>query len=134
MLDPEGQEDEPRDAPPIRDETLDLDFATATLARDMSEDRHARKRWGTDRAGALRRPLDDLVAAATREQTRSLPGRCEALTGDRAGTFSVRLDKNYRLIFEPADDPIPLEPDGGIERARVTRIRILEVVDYHGST
>ncbi len=41
-----------------------------------------------------------------------LPGRCEELSGERAGTFSVRLDKNYRLIFGPAHEPIPSSRTG----------------------
>ncbi len=98
----------------------------------MSDDGRARKVWGAVRAASLRKRLDDLAAAGCLEDLRNLPGRCEELTGDRAGTFSVRLDKSFRLIFEPADDPIPRKPDGGIDRARVTRVRILEVVDYHG--
>ena len=37
----------------------------------------------------------------------------------------------YRMILEPADDPIPTREDGSIDLERVTSIRILEVKDYH---
>jgi proteic killer suppression protein len=36
-----------------------------------------------------------------------------------------------RLVFEPDHDPIPTLEDGGIDQSAVTRIKILEVVDYH---
>ena len=59
------------------------------------------------------------------------PGRPEALTGDRNGQFSMRVSANQRLIFEVADQPLPLKLDGGIDLTLVRTIRILEVVDYH---
>lgn len=59
--------------------------------------------------------MDDLVAALTLEEFRNLPGRCHELHSDRAGQLSLDLDGPYRLIFEPADDPIPTKPDGGLE-------------------
>ncbi len=111
---------------------MELEFANDRLARDMQDDRRASKTWGADRAFALRKRLDDLFAAPTLEHMRNLTGRCEELRGDRSGSFSVRLDKNYRLIFVPANEPVPFKLDGGIDWLRVTRIRMLEVVDYHG--
>ena len=40
--------------------------------------------------------------------------------------------RDYRLLFEPAHDPLPRKPDGGLDWAGVTAIRILGVEDYHG--
>lgn len=37
----------------------------------------------------------------------------------------------YRLIFEPDHEPLPELLDGGVDRAKVTKILIREVVDYH---
>jgi len=53
------------------------------------------------------------------------------LTGDRKGTLAVDLDHPYRLIFEPANDPVPRKPDGGLDWTKITVIRILELRDYH---
>ncbi len=60
------------------------------------------------------------------------PARRHGLSGDRAGQFAVDVQHPFRLIFEPAHDPVPRKEDGGIDLARVTAIRILEVTDYHG--
>ena len=38
----------------------------------------------------------------------------------------------YRLIFLPDHDPTPLLAAGGVDRSLVTKIKITEVVDYHG--
>lgn len=62
-----------------------------------------------------------------------VPGKCHQLHADRAGEFAVNLWGPYRLIFEPNHDPLPLFDDGGIDKSKVTNIRIKEVDDYHGS-
>ena len=41
------------------------------------------------------------------------------------------LDHPYRLIFRPANDPIPKKADGGIDWSAVTIIEILGVEDTH---
>jgi len=62
----------------------------------------------------------------------NVPGRCHALREDRAGQFALDLWGPYRLIFEPDNDPLPKKEDGGIDIAKVTSVRILEIADYHG--
>jgi hypothetical protein len=58
--------------------------------------------------------------------------RCHELRGNRAGELAVRLDKGYRIVFEVANDPIPVRPDGGLDWSHVTAVRILELAeDYH---
>ena len=67
------------------------------------------------------------------EDLRNLPqARCHELTGNREGQLSVDLKYPYRLIFEPADKPVPSKVDGGLDWGKVTTIRILEVEDTHG--
>lgn len=61
-----------------------------------------------------------------------MPGRCHQLTADRQGQFAVHLWGQFRLIFTPNHDPIPLLDGGGPDLEEITRISIKEVVDYHG--
>lgn len=72
------------------------------------------------------------MAAPTLIDMEKVPGRCHQLQGNRAGQFAVSLWGAHRLVFLPDHDPVPRLPDGGIDRSRVTRIVIKEVVDYHG--
>jgi hypothetical protein len=78
--------------------------------------------------------LDELKAAATMEVMKTLPqAKCHMLTGGNlAGYISVNLDFPYRLIFKPANNPIPKKPDGGLDWARITEIEIIGVEDTHG--
>ncbi len=62
---------------------------------------------------------------------RNLPGRCHELVQDRAGQLSLDLDHPYRLIFAPANEPLPTKPDGGIDWTQVTAVNILGVEDTH---
>ena len=57
--------------------------------------------------------------------------RCHQLSGDRDEQFAVDLVHPFRLVFEVAHDPIPRDKFGGIDKERVTAIRIMEVIDYH---
>jgi proteic killer suppression protein len=41
------------------------------------------------------------------------------------------LHGGFRLIFEPADEPVPRKDDGGLDWTKVTVVRILEIKDYH---
>jgi len=59
------------------------------------------------------------------------PPRCHELHENRHGQFAVDLKYPYRLIFLPANKPIPVDINGGIDLTRVTEIEILEIVDYH---
>ena len=89
--------------------------------------------WGDRRGELIRRRLDEFDAATELEMIRKLPGAgCHELTGNLKGKLAVNLDHPYRLIFEPANDPVPKKPDGGLDWTKVTAITVLEILDYHG--
>jgi len=102
------------------------------LEKTCSDDRQGAKRWGAENLPRLKRRLASLMAAPTLQDMEGVPGNCHQLHADRAGEFAVDLWGSYRLVFEPDHDPLPELPDKGIDRARVTKIVIKEVVDYHG--
>lgn len=83
------------------------DFAAGKRARDFS---------GIERAARLK--LDRLEAAAELKDLGALPGnRFEALSGDRAGQYSIRINGRWRICFEwPVGAPGPSN---------------VEIVDYH---
>ena len=111
---------------------MDIIFGSKRLAKDCSDARAMRRRWGARQADKLRQRLDDLLAAPTLETMRGLPGRCHELSADRAGQLSVDLVHPYRLIFEPAEDQRPERSDGGLDWSGVRTIRVIGVEDTHG--
>ncbi|HEY9691641.1 MAG TPA: hypothetical protein V6D15_05525 [Oculatellaceae cyanobacterium] len=110
---------------------MDIVFKNNKFEKECNNQRLLEKKYGQDRAKRIRRRLDDLRAASVLEDMRNLPGRCHELLHDRAGQLSLDLDHPYRLIFEPADEPIPKKPDGGIEWTKVTAVMIIGVEDTH---
>lgn len=68
------------------------------------------------RQAALR--LDRLRAASSKRDLMNPPSnRFEALKGDRAGQYSIRINDQYRICFEwPDGEPEPFN---------------IEIVDYH---
>jgi proteic killer suppression protein len=112
-------------------ETIIVEFADPKLGELCASDKKARRRW--PEWERLKRRLASLRSANTLADMTGVPGHCHALTADRAGQFALDLWAAYRLIFEPADNPLPRLPDGGLDRSQVRRVRILEVVNYHGN-
>ena len=84
--------------------------------RDFAEGRRVRAWQGFERQAARR--LSILNAAPSLDTLRSLPSnRLEALVGDRAGQFSIRINRQWRLCFEwPEGQPGPHN---------------VEIADYH---
>jgi proteic killer suppression protein len=112
---------------------VEIYFATKKLAGMLSLEKERVRAFGPDAARALALRLQQLSAAAELETLRTLPGRCHELKGERTWQLAVDVTKGLRLIFEPAHDPPPSKPDGGLDWTSITAVRILEVRDYHGN-
>lgn len=87
---------------------------------------------GQQMATKLKQRLMELRAADSLAEISHLPpARCHEESQNRAGQFSVDLAHPMRLIFIPANDPVPRKADGGVDRSQVTEIEIIEIVDPH---
>lgn len=112
---------------------IEISWSSRKLEKVCTDDRQGNKHWGADHWKILRRRLASLMSAPTLADMTGVPGNCHPLHGDRSGEFALSLWSSYRLIFQPAHDPLPTTEDGSIKRALVTKIEIKEVVDYHGN-
>lgn len=89
----------------------------------------AEKQLGKGCAHKLRTRLADLDAAGSVRDL--VAGRPHPLKGDRLGQFALDLGGAKRLVFKPADDPIPSKEDGSIDWLKVTQVCIVFIGDYH---
>ncbi|MGI8891778.1 MAG: N-6 DNA methylase, partial [Chthoniobacterales bacterium] len=113
--------------PPMR-----IFFRSSKLEKVCNSEREMRKTFGKPRVRKLQQRLMELSAAENLTQIfRVPPPRCHELTSNRKGQLSVDLDHPYRLIFIPANDPLPLKADGGLNWDEVTEIEIIEIADPH---
>jgi proteic killer suppression protein len=110
---------------------MKIHYSSEKQEKLLNSSKELTKKFGSENAGKVRRRMDDLRAAQQLETMRMLPGRTHELHGGRAETFAIDLHKGWRMIFEPADDPPPRKPDGGLDWSQITEIRILELEDYH---
>lgn len=100
-------------------------------AKGAFSDQHALQRaWGSEGARRIALRLQQLAAAPSLAQMRTLPGRCHELEGDRKGQLAIDVHHPYRLIFRPTANPPRAKPDGGLDWSAVDSVTILEVVDY----
>lgn len=89
------------------------------------------KAFGPRMSEKLQQRIGEFQAAgALSDISHGPPIRCHELV-NRQSVFSVDLEYPYRLLFIPANDPIPRKEDGGIDREQVTEIEILDIEDTH---
>ena len=71
------------------------------------------KKLGDIGARKLQTRLADIVAAS--RVTELITGSPHPLKGDRLGQFAVDLAGGWRLVFAPANEPIPRRDDASID-------------------
>jgi len=111
---------------------VELSFANRKLAKELADERTIVRNYGADNGRRICQRLTQLMAADNLETLRLLPQtRAHELIGDRAGQISVDVRHPYRLLLVPDHDEIPRKPDGGLDWMRVTKVKILGIVDTH---
>lgn len=111
---------------------MDIFFKTRKLERICSKEKQMAKELGVKMQRKLKQRLMELKAAETLEMISHLPPpRLHELTGNRKGQYSVDLEYPYRLLFIVANEPVPQNASGGIDKSLVTEIEIIEIADTH---
>ncbi len=108
---------------------MEITFSDGKLQKLCERQAVAQKQLGQVCARKLRSRLADLDAADSVQDL--VAGRPHPLKGDRAGQFALDLQGANRLVFKPANDPIPYKDDGSIDWSKVTHVCIVLIGDYH---
>ncbi len=108
-----------------------INFANKKLEKLANNFAFAQKKLGNDRAVKYHQRLGDMRDIESFNDLKFLPGNFHSLSGDRKGQWACSLDHPYRLIFEPADKPIPTNEHGTVILTELKVVAILEIVDYH---
>ncbi|MBW1801699.1 MAG: killer suppression protein [Deltaproteobacteria bacterium] len=107
-------------------------YRTKKLQKICNQSHEAAKKLGPKMARKLQQRLMELRAADSLDDiSRVPPSRCHQLTGNREGQLSVDLVHPYRLLFIPADAPLPTTVNGSLDWTKVTEIEIIEIIDTH---
>jgi len=114
---------------------VEVSFKSQKLARVFNSDRELKRAYGQRQADLIRECLDDLEAVECLADMWTLPQhrhRCHQLAENLRGVFSLDLEHPYRLLFVPANVPVPRLDDDGIDLARVTAVEVRGVENTHG--
>lgn len=110
---------------------MDISFSTRNLEKLCSSGSLLKRQLGAAGAKKATGHLASLAAADSLSEFKHLPGRCHELDANRAGQLALVLPDGKRLVFQPADDPAPAKPDGGLDWDAVQSIQILAIENYH---
>ncbi|MBA2883165.1 proteic killer suppression protein [Desulfosalsimonas propionicica] len=111
---------------------MEIYFKTKRLAKICNNQKEAIKIHGTKMAAKLGQRMFELNAAKSlKDISRLPPARCHQLSGNRQNQFSVDLEHPFRLLFIPANEPLPRLPDGGFDLEKITEIEIIAIIDTH---
>jgi len=102
---------------------MEITFATNRLRQLCTSYAMLCSHLGERGAKTTASHLASLRAASCLEEFRDLPGRCR----ERGGQLVIRLIDGRRLIFEPYDEPPPIDGDGPLDWAGVQAIRIVAI-------
>jgi proteic killer suppression protein len=106
-----------------------ITYRNEELKALCEREKEQKRQLGLPCAKKLQRRLADIAAAA--RVTDLAAGRPHELDRDRAGQFAQDLEGGRRLVFEPANVPIPRRDNTSIAWDQVTEVRIVFVGDYH---
>jgi len=112
---------------------MEISFCSRSLQRACNSEKGLLRRWGKQRGRTVGKRLQQMLAAPTLNVLNDLPGMdFHPLKGNRAGQFAVDAEYPFRLVFEASHNPVPKTESGSVALARVTKIRVIEVTNYHG--
>ncbi|MBI5333739.1 MAG: killer suppression protein HigA [Burkholderiales bacterium] len=108
---------------------MEIRFKDKRLRELCEKGAVARRTLGDAGARKLQARLADMMAAARVSDL--VAGNPHPLKGDRRGQFAVDLAGGWRLVFAPANDPIPRRDDASVDWSAVTIVCIEFIGDYH---
>lgn len=110
---------------------MEIHYKSRKLQKQLTDPKEMLRSFGS-LARKVNQRIKELGDADNLAIMRTIPAaRCHELRENRAGELAVDVSGNYRLIFEPYQEPVPKKEDGGLHWEEITRIRINAIEDYH---
>jgi len=108
---------------------MKFEFANNHLEKLCEKENYAVKKIGKACTQKLFARMADIRAATKVKEL--IVGDPHPLTGKRKGQFSVAIGEGNCIIFIPTNNPTPLIGKDKIDWPLVTKIKIIEIGDYH---
>lgn len=111
---------------------MEITLGSRKIEKICNSAKEMRAKLGDRNAKVLQQRLAEIKAADNLSELMKVPSaRCHELKGDRQGQLAVDLVHPKRLVFQPDHNPAPTKGDGGLDCEKVTRVMVIEIVDYH---
>jgi len=110
---------------------MEILFKDPSMQELIMDERKLVHKYGPQVAKQVIQRVAEILACFHLLMLKELPNGLHPLRHNRKGQFAVDLGPAFRLVFEPANQPLPRRPDGMVFWERITIIRILEIIDYH---
>ena len=102
------------------------------MRKTFDSESRLKRKYGARMAETVTTHISVLKSASNLAKIPTVrPMRCHQLREDRDEQYAIDTIHPYRLIFRVDQYPIPRDKFGGIDKERVTAIKIMEVIDYH---
>lgn len=111
---------------------MNIIFAERKLEKYANDYKLSIRKLGAVRAELYQKRLQDMFDVESFADLEHLPGNFHQLTGNRAGQWACSLDQPYRLIFQPGEDPVPIDENGAPILKEIKIVEIQEITNYHG--
>jgi plasmid maintenance system killer protein len=110
---------------------MEIQYRNNKIEKQLSNASEIKKAFGIN-AKKVSMRLAEIISSDNLAILMQIPAaKCHALSGDRKGEWALNISPNHRLIFEIANDPIPLKEDGSVNTILVTAIELSGTEDYH---
>lgn len=113
-----------------------IEFKSNRLKERLETFSECVKKYGKNNAKKVFQRLTQITSSENLEEFSKLErsARCHPLKGNREGQYAIDVIHPFRIIFEPVVDSGAFREDGSLNLEKVTRIKILDVKNYHGKT
>jgi toxin HigB-1 len=110
---------------------MEILFENPKLRELIMDMRKLVQKYGPQVAKQVQQRVAEMLASRNMLILSRLPNGLHPLKKPRKGQFAVDLGPAWRLVFKPANNPLPRRPDGAVIWERIDKIEILEITDYH---
>ena len=113
---------------------VDISYRNRKIQKLCASKAEMTRALGPAMAAKLAQRLAELIAVESLADLALDPGRAATSwwpARSRDGQLSLDLVHPRRLIIEPADDPVPVKVDGGLDWSKVTAAVVTEITDPH---
>jgi proteic killer suppression protein len=110
---------------------MEIEYSSNRLKKQLSCASEIKKAFGVN-AKRVSARMADIISSPNLSILMQIPAaNCHPLKGNKNGEWALDISGNHRMIFEIANDPVPLKDDRSIDTVKVTEIRIIKTTDYH---